>query len=296
MDRPEIFRLSRLLRAATVITSCGNPFRCVMSESTPQSRHQERSTARTRRARRRAAVRGQYGTNMPSAGRDERIATLAHELRSPVAALSNVSRLLAERAANEPTLAAIAAIVGRQTMVMRALIDELLDASRLEAQCLELRMGVVDLRDVVRGTIEDLRAEIDRAGLTCEVELATHPVEVAGDPLKLGQALGNLLSNSIKFTPASGTLRVTLDRDGGFARLTVRDTGIGIEPELLAVIFDRYQQAHRGRFGGLGLGLPIVKGLVELHGGTVSAASAGPCMGCTMTIRLPMRLAGASAA
>ena len=233
---------------------------------------------------------------MPSAGRDERIATLAHELRSPVAALTNVSHVLTEHAAREPTLAAIAAILGRQTAVMRALIDELLDASRLEAHCLELRMGVVDLRDVVRTTIEDLRAEIDRAGLTCEVELAAHPIQVAGDQLKLGQALGNLLSNSIKFTPAPGTVRVVLDSDGAFARLAVRDTGIGIDSELLAVIFDRYQQAHRGSFGGLGLGLPIVKGLVELHGGTVSAASAGPGTGCTMTIRLPMRLADASAA
>lgn len=232
---------------------------------------------------------------MSAAGRDERIATLAHELRSPVAALSNVSQVLADYAVREPMLGTITAIVVRQTAVMRALVDELLDASRLDAHRVELQMRVVDLRDVVRSALDDLRAEIDRAGLTCEVELAAQPIEVVGDPLKLGQALGNLLSNSVKFTPAPGSLHVALDSAGGFARVTVRDTGIGIEPELLAVVFDRYQQAHHGSFGGLGLGLPIAKGLVELHGGAISAASAGPGTGCTMTICLPTKPAGASA-
>jgi signal transduction histidine kinase len=99
---------------------------------------------------------------------------------------------------------------------------------------------------------------------------------------------GNLLSTSIKFTPASGSVHVAVDLGSGCACLTVRDTGVGIPTELLPVIFDRYLQANRGGFGGLGLGLPIVKGLVELHGGVISVLSDGLGKGCTMTVRLPL--------
>ena len=219
--------------------------------------------------------------------RDERLAVLAHELRTPLATLVNAAEWLERTAVREPSIRSISEIVARQTVVLQTLVEQLLDERRLDTDNVQLRMCEVDLRTVVSHAVEDHLPEMERAGLRCELAMDSQPIVVRGDAVKLGQVLANLLSNAIKFTPSAGLVQVAVRRSGAVASICVRDTGVGMAPELLPVIFDRYRQADRGSFGGLGLGLPIAKGLVELHGGEMSASSDGPGTGCTMEIRLP---------
>jgi signal transduction histidine kinase len=219
---------------------------------------------------------------------DERLAVLAHELRSPLAALSNAAELLARSAVREPAIVRISEIVSRQTATIRALVEQLLDVGRFDMQRLQLRMCDIDLRAVAANTVEDHRAQIEGAGLRVELTLGSEPVLVRADAVKLGQVVANVLSNAIKFTPAPGYVHIAVEMSASCACLLVRDTGVGFTQDLLPVMFDRYRQANPGSFGGLGLGLPIAKGIVELHGGEISASSDGPGRGCTIAIRLPI--------
>jgi signal transduction histidine kinase len=219
---------------------------------------------------------------------DERLTVLAHELCTPLSALSNAAELLARSAAREPAIARISEIVSRQTATIRTLVEQLLDVSRLDTEGVRLRMCDIDLRAVAANAVEDHRAQLEKAGLQFELLLDSQPVVVRGDELKLRLVMANLLSNAIKFTPAPGYVHIAVEVSGRCASLCVRDTGVGLAEDLLTAIFDRYQQADPGVFGGLGLGLPIVKGLVELHGGRISASSDGPGRGCTITIHLPL--------
>jgi signal transduction histidine kinase len=218
---------------------------------------------------------------------DERLAVLAHELRTPLSALASAAEGLA-RCASEPRAVRLSEIVSRQTAAMRMLVEELLDAARVDSGRVELRMRALDLRDVARNAVEDHREQFERAGLRCNLTVDSQPVTVVGDAAKLGQILGNLLSNALKFTRAPGSVHVVVEASGDRACLNVRDTGIGLSADLLPVIFDQYRQGNRGSFGGLGLGLSIAKGFVELHGGEIRAASDGPGTGCTVTVRLPL--------
>jgi signal transduction histidine kinase len=220
---------------------------------------------------------------------DERIEVLAHELRTPLSALSNAAELLSRSAAREPAIVRLSAIVSRQTATIRTLVEQLLDVSRLDTECVQLRMCDIDLRAVTANVVEDHRAQIEDAGLRFELTVDPQPVLVRGDAVKLGQVIANLLSNAIKFTPAPGYVHVAVEMDGGCASLLVRDTGVGFAKNFLPVMFDRYRQASPGNFGGLGLGLPIARGLLQLHGGQITASSDGPGRGCTFTIRLPLR-------
>jgi signal transduction histidine kinase len=182
----------------------------------------------------------------------------------------------------------LSGIVSRQTAAMRVLVDELLDASRVEMGQLALQTCHLDLCDVARNVVEDHRERFDRASLTCDLVVPARPIMVNGDAVKLRQVLGNLLSNAIKFTPAPGSVVVVDEARGTSADVRVCDNGVGFSPELQPVIFEPYRQATRGSFGGLGLGLPIAKGIVELHGGEIHAYSDGPGKGCTITVRLPL--------
>jgi signal transduction histidine kinase len=213
---------------------------------------------------------------------------LAHELRTPLATLTNAAEWLERTGSSEPSIRQISAIVSRQTAILRSLVEQLLDVSRLDTQRVRLRMREVDLRAIVNDAVEDHRRELERAALELELVADGRPIVVTGDAVKLGQVMANLLSNAIKFTPPGGLVHVTVDASGATASIDVRDSGVGIAPDLLPVIFDRYAQANRGSFGGLGLGLPIAKGIVELHGGEISASSDGPGAGCTIRIRLPL--------
>ena len=218
------------------------------------------------------------------------LATIAHELRTPLSAIASAAEMLT-RYANEPSIVGIGEIISRQTATMRALLEELLDVSRIDTGRLALRMCALDLREVARNAVDDYRGQFDRAGLHCELTLYSQPITVNGDAVKLGQVLGNLLSNAINFTHAPGSVHVVVEASGDPACLDVRASGIGLSAELLPVVFDRYRQEDRGGFGGLGLGLPIAKGLVELHGGEIRAFSDGRGKGCTIMVRLPLAIA-----
>jgi signal transduction histidine kinase/ActR/RegA family two-component response regulator len=224
--------------------------------------------------------------------KDEFFGMLSHELRNPLAPIQSALYILARARDDLERAGRAREVIERQFRHLARLVDDLLDVARITRGRIELRRACVDLARVVRDTVEDHRAALDAAGVQLLVQLPPKPVPVDGDETRLAQVLGNLLANSAKFTPRGGTVAVALDAEpGGTARLEVRDTGEGIDPGVLARIFEPFSQADhslaRSR-GGLGLGLALVKGLVELHGGTVTLSSAGGGAGTEVVVRLPL--------
>ncbi|WP_020469877.1 ATP-binding response regulator [Zavarzinella formosa] len=222
--------------------------------------------------------------------KDDFLALLAHELRNPLAPIRNglqVIRYADTRAVREQSQN----IMERQLGHMVRLIDDLLDISRINRGKMELRLARISLAEAVENAIETARPAIEKAGHELEVSLPAGPVMLDADLTRLAQVFGNLLTNSAKYTPAGGRIRLTAERDGGQVKISVRDTGIGIPPEALPKIFDMFSQVDRSierSTGGLGIGLALVHGLVEMHGGTATAASEGPGQGSEFTIRLPV--------
>jgi PAS domain S-box-containing protein len=220
--------------------------------------------------------------------KDEFLAMLGHELRNPLGTITNALAVLNRRAGDEE-LRRFTTIIGRQAGHLSRLVDDLLDVARLTSGKIELRREHVDLRDLARRCIEALteagRTEAHR------VTAAGESVQVFGDPARLEQVVTNLLDNALKYTPPGGDVTVMTTVEDGCAVVRVRDTGEGIRLDLLAKIFDLFVQERqaldRSR-GGLGLGLTLVKRLVELHGGSVSATSDGPGRGSEFTLRLPL--------
>lgn len=225
--------------------------------------------------------------------KDHFLAMLAHELRNPLSPIRNAVHVIREVDAPEPRLDWAREIIDRQVTHMSRLLDDLLDVARIARGKIVLRQDVVDLGHLVRLAGEDYRATLESRGVALHLALPEQPVWVQGDPTRLSQTAGNLLHNASKFTNPGDQVTVTLETDGerAAAVLSVHDTGIGIEPEALEHIFETFGQADRSldrSRGGLGLGLAVVKGLVELHGGAVQAISAGPGKGSTFTVRLPL--------
>ncbi len=221
------------------------------------------------------------------------LAMLGHELRNPLGPIRNAAQIVGMVGAAEPTVSRALEIIDRQVGHMSRLIDDLLDVSKIVAGKLELHRERADLTEVVRQTVEAYRPSLETAGLRFVTELASQPLVVDGDRTRLAQVVGNLLHNARKFTPPGGTVTVRLAQrpDGRRAVLTVADTGIGMDPELLQRAFEVFSQADRSlerAGGGLGLGLALVKGLVDLHGGDVRAASPGPRKGAQVTVELPI--------
>lgn len=231
--------------------------------------------------------------------KDEFLALLAHELRNPLAPLRNGLQVM-KLAATDPDLVAQArAMMERQLGHMVRLIDDLLDISRISRHKLRLRRSRVRLDDVIHSAVETARPLIDAAGHELTVSLPPEPVHLDADLTRLAQVVGNLLANSARYTEPGGRITLTGERRDGEVVISVRDTGIGIPPEQLGAIFDMFSQVDRGpdrSTGGLGIGLALVKGLVEMHGGTVSAESPGVGQGSTFTVRLPVRDEPAEAA
>jgi PAS domain S-box-containing protein len=225
--------------------------------------------------------------------KDEFLAMLAHELRNPLAPIRNSVEVLRRIGPAEPRLLQVGEMIDRQVAHMARLVDDLLDVSRVSRGKILLRAERLDLVPLVAAVLADLRGLFETSGLELDQELPLEPVWLSGDPTRLSQVVGNLLQNANKFTNPGGKVRVRLvaDRESGQAVLTVEDTGIGMDPDILARLFEPFSQADgsldRSR-GGLGLGLALVKGLVELHGGEVRAASPGPGRGSTFTVRLPL--------
>jgi len=222
----------------------------------------------------------------------ESLAVLAHELRSPLAALT---ASLDQLQSTVPALAddcSAMSTVQRQLGHLRQIIDDVLEISRLERGKQRLRSSPLDLAAVVRDALDDCGPPLAAADVELIVELPISRVPLVGDASRLSQILTNLLENARKFTPRGGWVRVSLVADGSAreAVLTVTDSGVGIEPALLGAVFEPFQQAEHAavRGAGLGLGLAIIHRLVELHGGRVSAYSAGRNRGTMITVRLPM--------
>jgi two-component system CheB/CheR fusion protein len=223
--------------------------------------------------------------------KDEFMAILAHELRNPLAPVRNAIQILQLRGGEPGVVDRVREMMDRQVTHLSRLVDDLLDVSRITAGKVQLRTEPLDLAHLAAQAVADHRAGYEAKGVSLGVEAPDAAVWVAGDPTRLAQVLDNLLTNALKFTAQGGHVAVAVASDpGGRASLTVRDTGAGIEPEMLARLFEPFSQADRTldrSAGGLGLGLAIVKGLAELHGGAVRAESGGLGLGSAFTVTLP---------
>jgi signal transduction histidine kinase/ActR/RegA family two-component response regulator len=218
--------------------------------------------------------------------KDDFLAMLGHELRTPLSAISNAVRVLqlTQRQGDAATRAH--EVIARQVSHVTQLVNDLLDVERVVSGKIRLNRQPVDLAEAVRGAVATSTAD---AGLDRQIEISTEPAWVDADATRLEQVLTNIVANAVKYTPAGGHIRVALRADGSDAVLSVEDSGFGISPRLLPFIFDMYMQADRTldrARGGLGIGLTLVRRLVELHGGTVTASSEGEGHGSTFTVRL----------
>jgi PAS domain S-box-containing protein len=222
--------------------------------------------------------------------KDEFLALLAHELRNPLAPLRNGLQIMRLAAGDANAVAQARDMMDRQLGHMVRLVDDLLDASRISQNKMELRRSRVLLADIVSSAVETARPAIEAAGHELIVSLPPEPVHLDADLTRLAQVISNLLTNSAKYTERGGKIWLGAERLGGEVIVSVRDTGIGIPADALPRIFDMFSQVDRSierSTGGLGIGLALVKGLVEMHDGTVTAASGGQGKGSTFTVKLP---------
>lgn len=226
--------------------------------------------------------------------KDVFLATLAHELRNPLAPIRTAAGLIRLRAGNDDALRHAGAVVERQVLQLSQLVDDLLDVSRLTRDSIELRRETLDLRHVVEHAIETAQPALTAAGLHLTYRPGDLPLYVFGDALRLGQCATNLLMNAAKFTPYGGRVAVQLVEASGVVRLEVIDSGVGIEPDSLERIFELFvQERPSGLDGhsGLGVGLALTRKLVVLHGGTIVAHSRGRGRGSRFVVELPASMA-----
>ena len=221
--------------------------------------------------------------------KDEFLATLSHELRTPLNAILGWSRLLASGTLDTNGSRRAIEIIDRNTRLQAQLIDDLLDISRIITGKLRLDLRMAPLAGVIEAALESVRPAADAKRIRIDADL-TSAEPVLCDPARMQQVVWNLLANAIKFTPEDGQVTIGLTRQQGSVTIHVTDTGVGIAPEFLPHVFDRFRQqdaASTRAHGGLGLGLSIARHLVELHGGTIEALSAGPNRGATFLVRVP---------
>jgi two-component system, chemotaxis family, CheB/CheR fusion protein len=238
-----------------------------------------------------AIKRSQEALHEADRRKDEFLALLAHELRNPLAPLVNALELLRPAAAADPALERLRNMMERQLTQLERLVDDLLDVSRISRGRFELRRTPVALALAVETAVESCQSLIAARVHTLSVDIPTEPLVVEGDFARLAQVFANLLSNSAKYTEPGGRIDVTVRKSGSDAVMTVSDTGIGIPRESLDVVFDMFSQvqAHKQHAGGgLGIGLALVRSLVEMHHGSVKAQSDGPSRGSAFTVRLPL--------
>jgi len=222
--------------------------------------------------------------------KDEFLATLAHELRNPLAPISNAVQLM-RRPDGRRQSDRVVEMVGRQVRQIATLVDDLMEVSRITRGKIDLRLERVPVAEIVHSAVETSQLPIERAGHQLAVALPEEPLVLLADRVRLTQVFANLLNNAAKYTDPGGRIWVDVWREDGQAVVSVRDTGIGIPPEALGQVFDMFAQAHRavGRGqGGLGIGLTMVRSLVEMHHGSVEAHSGGSGMGSEFVVRLPL--------
>ncbi len=228
-----------------------------------------------------------------SALKDQFLANLSHELRTPLSAILGWSQVLRTRAPDDPDLRQGLEAIERNARVQTQLIEDLLDMNRITSGKVRLDIQTVEPIAFIEAAIETIRPAANAKGIRLEKLLDPVAGPISGDPSRLQQVVWNLLSNAIKFTPKDGKVQVVLERVNSHIEISVADTGIGINPEFLPHLFERFRQADASttrKHGGLGLGLSIVKNLVELHGGSVSAKSKGAGCGTTFTVNLPLMI------
>jgi PAS domain S-box-containing protein len=245
-----------------------------------------------RRAREQALVEAEKALREADRRKDDFLATLSHELRNPLAPMKTSLHLLDPDGPDQSKARQAHAILSRQVRLLGRLVDDLLDVTRITRGKIRLERRVIDLVPLVRQTIDDHLPAFEEAGLRLELRLGREAFFVDADGARIVQALSNLLGNAQKFTPRGGAVTLVMEAAGaGDVSLRVCDTGAGVEPELLPHLFEPFVQGARTfeqSHGGVGLGLAMVKGLVELHGGSVTATSAGPGRGTEVSLRLPL--------
>ncbi|MDQ3749755.1 MAG: CHASE3 domain-containing protein, partial [Acidobacteriota bacterium] len=223
--------------------------------------------------------------------RDEFLATVSHELRAPLNSILGWARLLQKGQLDETTSEKAIVTIVRNSEAQNRLIEDLLDVSRIISGKLRLEVMTIKPINVVESALETVRPAAEAKGIKLEIKQDADVSHISGDPNRLQQVVWNLLSNAIKFTPPEGEVRLEIERAEDFAEIRVKDTGVGIKEEFLPHVFDRFRQADASsirKFGGLGLGLAIVRHITEMHGGTVHAESAGENKGSTFIVRLPL--------
>ncbi|HYN12691.1 MAG TPA: hybrid sensor histidine kinase/response regulator [Burkholderiales bacterium] len=225
-----------------------------------------------------------------SAAKDEFMAVLSHELRTPLAPIAGWASVL-KHTDNLEQVHRAAEAIERNAFLQSRMIDDLLDMNRISHGTIRLDLEILNLQALIRPAVETSAHAIDKKSVRLEIVGAAEPLLVDGDAGRLQQVFRNVISNAVKFTPAGGSIRVTLSREAYNALIVVTDTGVGIAPEFLPFVFDIFRQQEQGtrrEHEGLGIGLSLVKKLTELHKGTVSVASAGTGRGTVVSIRLPL--------
>jgi PAS domain S-box-containing protein len=224
--------------------------------------------------------------------KDEFLAMVSHELRSPLNAILGYTRILRSGPVDQDAINNVTAIVERNAKAQLQIIEDLLDSARIITGKLRIERALVDLAPVLEAALDTVRSAAEAKGVTLGADFGALPEQVLGDSTRLQQVVWNLLTNAVKFTPEGGRVELRMEGALDNVQIMVSDTGKGIEPEFLPFVFDSFRQADSSsvrRFGGLGLGLSLVKNLVELHGGTITASSEGEGRGATFTVMLPRR-------
>ncbi|HXC53262.1 MAG TPA: response regulator [Candidatus Limnocylindrales bacterium] len=224
--------------------------------------------------------------------KDEFLALLAHELRNPLASVRNAAGIMRAKETKDPELIWCREVIERQADQLTRLVDDLLDVSRITQGKIKLRLQPFDLAEAVSCAVETSRALVEKQHHQLVVRLPDEKISIDGDLTRITQVIGNLLTNAAKYQNERGRIDLIVEKMGTMVAITVRDQGIGIAPEMLTQIFELFAQGERSldrAQGGLGIGLSLVKSLVEMHGGMVTAASAGPGKGSEFTVRIPCR-------
>ncbi len=234
-------------------------------------------------------VRAEQALSEADRRKDEFLATLAHELRNPLAPIRQVAEILEQPGLTDERKKWCITVLRRQSAAMALLLDDLLDVSRITRGALTLRKEAVALRDVFDDAVEIARPMIESKGHQLAVKHHPRPMSIEADRLRLAQVMGNLLTNAAKYTPPGGHIELTAEADDAEIVLSVDDNGIGIEPDKLSAIFSMFSQVNpdHHRQGGLGIGLALSKSLIELHGGRITASSAGRNLGSRFSVHLP---------
>lgn len=225
--------------------------------------------------------------------KDEFLATLSHELRTPLNAVLGYARMLRSSAVPPERMANAIEVVERNAVALAQIVEDVLDVSRIISGKARLEVQATDICKVVEDAIATVMLTAEAKGISVERAIDARVGVINGDPNRLRQVIWNLLSNAVKFTPRAGRIEIRLERMDGHLEIAVSDTGIGFSPEFRPHLFERFRQAEGGtarRHGGLGLGLAIARHIVEMHGGTIEAASEGEGRGSTFRVQLPANI------